>query len=300
MSRSVRSKLPMRQSLHLHSIPEPQRLAFYGALLTLANSDGETDRKELQLVFEILDTEGLSNSGIELLHTWLITPPSLDLCLGTLADSPLEFRHGMMFAMLDLAIVDGRITPEEEEILLAAQQRLGISDSQRRAIADFSLAAQRVAARGKDDPVAAQAMRNASAGLTAVGVPLTALYFSGSVVGLSAAGITSGLAALGLGLGMVPGIGLIVVLSVATFYGVKKLFGASQAKATREDAISRERTAQMVIHRLQDAITSLQKRIAELEATVADAEATREALQVLMQRIEQLQQSIRTRRASAA
>ena len=57
---------------------------------------------------------------------------------------------------------------------------------------------------------------------TAASVPITAIFFSGSVVGLSAAGITSGLAALGLGgiLGlsaMVTGIGTVVVLGVTAY-----------------------------------------------------------------------------------
>ena len=72
---------------------------------------------------------------------------------------------------------------------------------------------RRVRERGIDDNHAADAIKAAVSGMTAVGVPIAAVVYSGSVVGLSAAGITSGLAALGLGLGMVPGIG-VAILSV--------------------------------------------------------------------------------------
>lgn len=83
--------------------------------------------------------------------------------------------------------------------------------------------------------------KNLASGATAIGVPVAALYFSGSVIGLSAAGITSGLAALGLGgiLGisaMMTGIGAVVVLGVATYSLGGWLLGAKQrsAKARRE------------------------------------------------------------------
>jgi len=58
-------------------------------------------------------------------------------------------------------------------------------------------------------------------------VPLGAVYLSGSVVGISAAGMTSGLATLGFGgaLGlssMATDIGAAVILGVVAYRGVKK------------------------------------------------------------------------------
>src|SRR5690606_4862491 len=50
----------------------------------------------------------------------------------------------------------------------------------------------------KDDQIIKNA-KELSARAASVGVPIAAIYMSGSVVGLSAAGLTSGLAALGLG-----------------------------------------------------------------------------------------------------
>ncbi len=56
----------------------------------------------------------------------------------------------------------------------------------------------------------------------AMGLPVAAIYLSGSVISLSAAGFTSGLAALGLGgvLGfssMLIGMGVVIVGGVATY-----------------------------------------------------------------------------------
>ena len=73
-----------------------------------------------------------------------------------------------------------------------------------------------------DDDEFKKAITESSAKLAAVGVPLVALYFSGSVVGFSAAGITSALSFLGLGgiLGlssMVTGIGVVILAGVVTY-----------------------------------------------------------------------------------
>jgi hypothetical protein len=49
------------------------------------------------------------------------------------------------------------------------------------------------------DDALKRSMKELTAKAGAVGVPLAAVYLSGSVIGMSAAGITSGLATLGLG-----------------------------------------------------------------------------------------------------
>jgi len=68
-----------------------------------------------------------------------------------------------------------------------------------------------------------------AASLGSAGIPIAAVAVLG-VPGLSAAGITSGLAALGLGLGMASGIGVAVAIGVGSFFGIrwlyKKLVGA--------------------------------------------------------------------------
>jgi len=92
----------------------------------------------------------------------------------------------------------------------------------------------------------------------AVGIPITAVYLSGSVVGLSAAGITSGLGALGLGgvLGlssMVTGIGAVVLLGVGVYKGVQWLTSSGE----REKGSKREFMIQEVIRLNQKTISNL-------------------------------------------
>ena len=82
------------------------------------------------------------------------------------------------------------------------------------------------------DDALKRSMKELTAKAGAVGVPLAAVYLSGSVIGMSAAGITSGLATLGLGgvLGfssMATGIGVAVLLGVGAYKGIRHLTGAN-------------------------------------------------------------------------
>lgn len=102
---------------------------------------------------------------------------------------------------------------------------------------------------------AAKAM---AAQATAVGVPVAAVYLSGSVAGLSAAGITSGLAALGVGglLGlsaMVTGIGVALIGGVVAYKGIRWALGGSE----RNRSSLREMMLQEVLRTHQRAIINL-------------------------------------------
>lgn len=98
----------------------------------------------------------------------------------------------------------------------------------------------------------------------AVGLPMAALYFSGTV-GVSAAGLTSGLAALGLGgiLGfssMFTGIGVIALLGAGTYQGIKKLTGLGEAEKYRQ----RELLLQEIIKNNQKTLNILVEDINEI------------------------------------
>lgn len=69
-------------------------------------------------------------------------------------------------------------------------------------------------------------LKDSAAKAAGVGLPLGSLYASGSVVGFSAAGITSGLSTLGMGglfglSSMVTGVGTLVVIGIGTYQAIK-------------------------------------------------------------------------------
>src|SRR5699024_4454380 len=91
-----------------------------------------------------------------------------------------------------------------------------------------------------------------------VGVPMAAIYFTGSVVGLSAAGIASGLAAMGFGgiLGfssMFTGIGALVLLGLGTYQGLKVVSGIGDVENNKQ----REFMLQAIIRNTQKSLIYL-------------------------------------------
>lgn len=115
-------------------------------------------------------------------------------------------------------------------------------------------------------------MKKLSMNAAAVGTPLAAIYISGSVMGLSAAGITSGLATLGMGgllgmSGMVTGLGVVVLLGVGTYHGLKKVTGT--------DVIAKHEKRRLMLNEIikqnQEAISLLMKDINDIVTQLNDA-----------------------------
>jgi uncharacterized coiled-coil protein SlyX len=159
---------------------------------------------------------------------------------------------------------------------------------------------RRIRERGIDDNHAADALKAAVSGMTAVGVPIAAVVYSGSVVGLSAAGITSGLAALGLGLGMIPGIGVAILIGTAAFVGLNYLFDTGSKRKKEQHRNERERKAQLAMENLQETINHLIDRMTRLEEDAADAKANKEAIELLNERLAKLKQVLARRKEDLA
>ena len=133
-----------------------------------------------------------------------------------------------------------------------------------------------------DSRIAATA-KEMTARATSVGVPVAAVYLSGSVTGLSAAGIASGLATLGMGgvLGlsaMVTGIGVAIIVGGTTYKGFRWLLGGS----ARGRASLRELMLQEVLRLHQGAIISLGEDMAHfgerIGALSGETERNRDAI----------------------
>ena len=105
----------------------------------------------------------------------------------------------------------------------------------------------------KTDRELEKSAKDLAAKAAAVGVPIAAVYFSGSVIGLSAAGITSGLATLGMGLGMVGGIGIAVLVGVSAYKAVKFFTSSGDVEACKQ----REMMIQNIIKNNQKTINYL-------------------------------------------
>ncbi|WP_414433213.1 hypothetical protein [Alcanivorax sp. IL2] len=187
----------------------------------------------LDSLFKEMD-EGLPSGQVHSVHISLAKDLlNLHFCTGGKGISDFAF----------LEKVRGLIKVSDEELELAS---MAIEN-------DRKMLSENVT----DDELAA-AMKALSAKAAAVGVPLAAVYLSGSVVGMSAAGLTSGLATLGLGgvLGlssMATGIGVAVLIGVGAYAGIRKLTGA--------DEISKSKRREMM---LTEVVKQTQKTISML------------------------------------
>lgn len=286
----------MKDTFDITKIPQKQLVAFYGLPFAASASDGSIDKEELLVIFENMDLEPLNEENKKKVYNFIVSPPDYDECLKTISVGSEELKYAVVVGVAETILADDVIEPEEKEFLDKVCYQLDVTKSQKEAILNFVKEGRRIQREGLDDNTAEKVMKSAAGGLTAVGVPIAAVYFSGTVIGLSAAGVTSGLAALGLGLGMVPGIGIAVLVGTGIFLGVKALLGDS--KATKEKKVKeiRERKLQLVIKNLQEAVNQIIERIKELEVQAQTAEANQEAINTLKSRMTALQRALKAKK----
>lgn len=263
-------------------VPEEDLVAFYGLLYSSAATDGKISKDELKRIFQTIHLDALSEKNKDIVHEFLFHPPSIEECLEKLSKSEGAMKYAVVVNITEIAYADAHINKDEAIFLTNVCDKLGITEKQKQAILHYVKISDEMIKRGKDDEVAKKIMKEAAAGLGAVGVPLAAVYLSGSIIGLSAAGISGGLAALGLGLGMVPGIGVVVLLSVLAYKSCKMLFGnGNRAKEETAAALAKryaanmERAMDTVLRVLQaerientdpDKVKDLQERVEILRA----------------------------------
>lgn len=138
----------------------------------------------------------------------------------------------------------------------------------------------------QDDIQIKKNMQELAAKAGAVGVPLAAIYLSGSVIGVSAAGMTSGLAALGMGgvLGfssMFTGIGVAVLLGVGAYKGVKKVTGMGALENNKQ----REMMLQEIAKNSQKALNYLIEDVNEISAKLCEAIKAGQEREVKLQKL---------------
>ncbi len=136
-----------------------------------------------------------------------------------------------------------------------------------------------------------------------VGVPIAALYLSGSVVGLSATGITSGLASLGFGgvLGfssMATGIGALLIIGFGTKKGLDYLTGSEEVeKRKRKEMLLLEvnKHLQHTLNLASEDINYISMQLSEAfsvnNAIQADLQSKNEKIHKLIEKLTKLTRS---------
>lgn len=142
---------------------------------------------------------------------------------------------------------------KDNQFIRELAAKLNLSDDKIEVIVAVIQNDEDILKKRKPDSEIEKSAKDLAAKAASVGVPIAAVYFSGSVIGLSAAGITSGLASLGLGLGMVGGIGVAVLVGVGAYKAIKFLTSTSEVEACKQ----RELMIQNIIRNNQKTINYL-------------------------------------------
>jgi uncharacterized tellurite resistance protein B-like protein len=255
--------------LDLGSLPEAQRVAFYGAMLAIAAADGTLGQDELDLIFQNIHTDGLSDRSRNTIWEYLVDTPPLTDCLASFATSHDQVRCAVMVYLLEVALADRILAAGEDEALLQARTSLRISQKQIEAIERYICNVGLIRARPRDYHEGATLLKY-KYGLWLVAVvclPAIALYLS-SIIGVSLPEPLSRFTRLGSARTMVLGAGATILIGTAALLSGRWLHTRYQRKRL-PIARERRRRAQSAVRNLQDAVSYLTAK-AKLHAAVED------------------------------
>jgi uncharacterized tellurite resistance protein B-like protein len=239
--------------LDLMSLPEDQRVAFYGSMLAIAAADGSFGRDELDLIFETINTEGLSEGGRNAIWDYMVETPLLTDCMAHFSTSTDQVRCALMVYLIETALADQILDVSEEEALLQARRSLNISQKQIQAIERYICEVGLIRARPSDYKEVATTLKHGASLLTALSIPATAIYFSGAVGNVNLPEILSRLAQHSSGLAIVLGGGATILMGTAAFLTGRWLDTRNRGKRSTI-ARERRRRAQLAVRNLQDAV----------------------------------------------
>lgn len=296
----------------LDAMPAEVKVLYTKLLGLQSIADGQMHSKEFSDLYLFMVQIGLDSTSRDEVKRFLVSNKSVKifeiaLDIVSLVDEHEKeaIRFSIIKDLIRIARVDGHEAAEElSNIHLTASKLYGGDDDQTDkviALAQETIEYDEKLLKGElSESEIKKGAKDLAAKATAIGVPIAAIYFSGSVVGLSAAGITSGLAAVGLGgvLGfsaMVTGIGVVVILGIATYSASRWVLSRSQAERDKK----REFIIQEVIRLHQEAITALAEDLnalaSQMENLSSQSEKNREMLLRLRKLYEMAIQSLKER-----
>lgn len=236
-----------RQLVSISELSEPLKVAYVQAVINMAyDNDDVVDDKEFAEILQLMTRLDLSPDTRFTLRAYMASS-SAQIPLASLVDqintqSPagqIKALHiSLVKDLINLFYSAGGRDVASFAFLQKNRALLQVSDEE---IELAVLAIKNDHDMLRDDITDDQivsALKLLSAKAAAVGTPLAAVYLSGSVVGMSAAGLTSGLASLGMGgllgmSGMMTGIGVAVLIGVGAYAGVRKLTGANEINRSK-------------------------------------------------------------------
>jgi hypothetical protein len=239
-------------------------------MFAIAAVDGTWGQDELEVIFQTINTNGLSERSRTTIWEYLVEPPVLTDCLTGFAASSEEARCAVMLYLIEVALADRILAASEDEALLQARTCLRISHQQIEAIEHYICNVGLVRARLRDyHSKATDGKVHYGMWLVAgLGLPAVAVYLSSLIGGVSVAEILAGLPAPTAGRPLVLGTGVTALITTALVLSGRRLYARYQRRCLPV-AIERRRLAQACLLNLQDAVDYLSAK-ARLHAVLED------------------------------
>ncbi len=267
----------------VEDLPDELKECYLSVLVWLVHfDDGQIDERELCEMQVLMTQVGCNADVRQAVRSYLEDPQSLDAeaqiarMLGLVPSGMSDTALALRLSLIKDAIRVWRATSEssarEQPAIRQLAGMLELDEEKVAFLEDTCLKEEKILDGEVSDSQIVNTAKATAAHATSVGVPISAVYLSGSVTGLSASGIVSGLAALGLGgvLGlsaMVTGIGVAIVAGGAAYKGVRWVLGGSErSKASRRELMLQEvlRIHQGAIINLAEDISFVGQRVAVL------------------------------------
>ena len=208
----------------LSDYPEGEKVDYLCLIASMAAADNVISDDELTQLRTFCETAGVDAMDVGLILSAAADPSFLDTPAILQRLSETELRFTLLSDLLFMAHADGIVSPEEEVDIQYIARHLDISQEQ---LAATELYVKNVVAAQKADGIKkdwAAIGSEVAAALAGAGVPLGAVAISGCLCGAGAAELSRALTALGMGLGLTPGIGIVLSLGVCSYFGVRHLF----------------------------------------------------------------------------
>lgn len=238
-----------QKSHPLENYSENEQISYLSILSAICYVDKEFGDKEKRQLDILLEKLKISDIGKAKIYSSVFNIQHEDKLAYLEAIRNLgntELKYTLISDLCLFSFVDSKFTDEEYHYILGIGEVLEITQEQVDAIKSIQENLDKI----KDIPPNSERFKHlikeSAAKLAGVGVPVGAIAASGSVFGLGAAGITSGLATLGalVGGGMLAGAVIVVpAIAFGAAYGVKKLLDIVWKNDENSDSVknSKER-----------------------------------------------------------
>lgn len=268
------------EALILEDMKESVKQNYLSVIVNFANLDNQISGKELSTIYLLMTRIKTDSKTRQAVMHYISedqitnTESLLDAMDEEAPRSPGKVLHLSLIKDI-LMISDGHfpeLSSEQLNFISSICEKYNINNDQIKVLQKALDLDKQFLDGNIDDKQYAKMVSDLGAKAAAIGVPIAAIYLSGSVVGLSAAGITSGLATLGLGgvLGlssMVTGVGVAVLIGVATYEGIKWIMGHGK----KDRVNKREYLMQEAISMNQKTISALIEDMNNLTKDLVDA-----------------------------